>query len=151
MLATGRIALRRTTEGSSISSRGAPYHNGLCKLPSLRQFRQNVGMRCSAAQPKKLAKRLEIVATYPEPETEKERSPIDFPQEWITPQPSRRPDIFPEFERLDTPMPKPLPGDPALPDEEEEEEEQKKKKNPDDPEKEEEGEPKPDEPAPAQE
>lgn len=80
MLATGRIALRRTTEGSSISSRGAPYHNGLCKLPSLRQFRQNVGMRCSAAQPKKLAKRLEIVATYPEPETEKERSPIDFPQ-----------------------------------------------------------------------
>lgn len=70
-------------------------------------------------------------------------------QEWITPQPSRRPDIFPEFERLDTPLPKPLPGDPEMPDEEEEEEEEKKKKNPDEPEKEDE--PKPDEPAPAQE
>ena len=33
-------------------------------------------------------------------------------QEWITPQPSRRPDIFPEFEKLETPLPKPLPGDP---------------------------------------
>lgn len=93
---------------------------------------------------------LHIVATYPEPETEKERSPIDFPQEWITPQPSRRPDIFPEFEKLETPLPKPLPGDPEAPDEEEEEEEQKKKKkDPDDPD--EEGEPKPDEPAPSQE
>ncbi len=43
-----------------------------------------------------------------------ERSPIDFPQEWITPQPSRRPDIFPEFEKLQTPMPKPMPGDPEV-------------------------------------
>lgn len=39
-------------------------------------------------------------------------------QEWITPQPSRRPDIFPEFEKQSTPMPKPMPGDPELPDEE---------------------------------
>lgn len=44
-----------------------------------------------------------------------ERSPIDFPQEWITPQPSRRPDIFPEFEKLQTPLPKPMPGDPEVP------------------------------------
>lgn len=43
-----------------------------------------------------------------------ERSPIDFPQEWITPQPSRRPDIFPEFEKLQTPLPKPMPGDPEV-------------------------------------
>jgi len=71
-----------------------------------------------------------VVNTYPEPETEKERSPIDIPQEWITPEPSRRPDIFPEFERLETPLPKPLPGDPEVPDEEEEEEEEKKKKGP---------------------
>jgi hypothetical protein len=35
-------------------------------------------------------------------------------QEWITPQPSRRPDIFPEFEKLETPLPKPLPGDPEV-------------------------------------
>jgi hypothetical protein len=39
-------------------------------------------------------------------------------QEWITPQPSRRPDIFPEFDKQATPMPKPMPGDPELPDEE---------------------------------
>eukprot|EP00887_Chlorella_sp_A99_P004229 scaffold15.g4229.t1 len=66
--------------------------------------------------------------------------------EWITPQPSRRPDIFPEFERLQTPLPKPLPGDPEVPDEEEEEEKEKKPdKDPEeDPDK-----PKPDEPAPA--
>lgn len=35
-------------------------------------------------------------------------------QEWITPQPSRRPDIFPEFEKLQTPLPKPMPGDPEV-------------------------------------
>ena len=56
------------------------------------------------------------------PETEKERSTLDFPQEWMTPVPSRRPDIFPEFERLKHPDPKPMPGDPELPDEEELEE-----------------------------
>merc|ERR1719160_341991 len=55
------------------------------------------------------------------PETEKERSHLDYPQEWITPTPSRRPDIFPEFDRLKPPLPKPMPGDPQLPDEEEEE------------------------------
>ena len=43
----------------------------------------------------------------------------DYLQEWITPQPSRRPDIFPEFDKQTTPMPKPMPGDPELPDEEE--------------------------------
>jgi hypothetical protein len=81
MLAAGRIALPRTTECSSVTSTVVPQHKGLYKLPSLRQFRHIVGMRCSAAQQKKLStKRMEIVATYPEPETEKERSPIDFPQ-----------------------------------------------------------------------
>lgn len=64
---------------------------------------------------------------------------MDFPQEWMTPQPSRRPDVQPEFEKLEVPLPRKLPGDPEVPDEEEEEEEEKKKKNPDkdDPEKEE--------------
>lgn len=59
-------------------------------------------------------------------------------QEWMTPQPSRRPDPMPEFEKLETPLPKKLPGDPEIPDEEEEEEEEKKKKDPekDDPDKE---------------
>ena len=47
-------------------------------------------------------------------------------QEWITPQPSRRPDPVPDFEKLETPKIRPLPGDPEQPDEEEEEEEEKK-------------------------
>ena len=59
-------------------------------------------------------------------------------QEWITPQPSRRPEPIPDFEKLETPRIRPLPGDPELPDEEEEEENEKKKKepekDPDDPE-----------------
>jgi hypothetical protein len=63
-----------------------------------------------------------------------------------------RPDIFPEFERLETPLPKPLPGDPEVPDEEEEEEEEKKKKGPgEDPDEEGEEEQDPDKPAPSEE
>ncbi|BDA42239.1 hypothetical protein COCOBI_03-1260 [Coccomyxa sp. Obi] len=98
-------------------------------------------VRCRAAgavQRQRTLSRQSIVCTYPEPETEKERSSVDFPQEWMTPQPSRRPDPMPEFEKLETPLPKKLPGDPEIPDEEEEEEEEKKKKDPekDDPEKE---------------
>jgi len=72
-----------------------------------------------------------VARTYPDPcipETEKERSTLDFPQEWMTPVPSRRPDIFPEFERLKHPDPKPMPGDPELPDEEELEEEERKRR-----------------------
>lgn len=43
-------------------------------------------------------------------------------QEWEPPQPSRRPDIFPEFEKMERVfLPKPLPGDPEMPDEESEE------------------------------
>lgn len=39
-------------------------------------------------------------------------------QEWEPPQPSRRPDIFPEFEKMERVfLPKPLPGDPEMPDE----------------------------------
>ena len=43
-------------------------------------------------------------------------------QEWEAPLPSRRPDIFPEFEKMERVfLPKPLPGDPEMPDEELEE------------------------------
>jgi len=56
-------------------------------------------------------------------------------QEWITPQPSRRPDPVPDFDKLDTPKIRPLPGDPEQPDEEEEEEAEKKKKEKEDPDK----------------
>lgn len=142
-------------EHNCISTKLASAQLGMIRIPSLRQFgspliarSRRISLRLSASGRRQTTP--QIVATYPEPETEKERSPIDFPQEWITPQPSRRPDIFPEFEKLETPLPKPLPGDPEVPDEEEEEEREKKKENPDDPDKEGD-EPKPDEPAPAQE
>jgi hypothetical protein len=53
-------------------------------------------------------------------------------QEWEAPQPSKRPDIFPEFEKMERVfLPKPLPGDPEMPDEEEEE--SKKRTEPGDP------------------
>lgn len=35
--------------------------------------------------------------------------------------PSRRPDIFPEFKPMKPPLPQPMPGDPEQPDDEEEE------------------------------
>ena len=38
---------------------------------------------------------------------------VNHPQEWMTPQPSRRPDVQPEFEKLEVPLPRKLPG--ALP------------------------------------
>eukprot|EP00232_Nephroselmis_pyriformis_P020947 CAMPEP_0182868090 /NCGR_PEP_ID=MMETSP0034_2-20130328/9110_1 /TAXON_ID=156128 /ORGANISM="Nephroselmis pyriformis, Strain CCMP717" /LENGTH=141 /DNA_ID=CAMNT_0025000479 /DNA_START=32 /DNA_END=454 /DNA_ORIENTATION=+ len=67
-----------------------------------------------------------------EPNTETERSPLDFPQEWMKPNPSRRPDVFPEFKPID-PVPefRPMPGDPEVPDDEEKEEEEKDPDNPD--------------------
>eukprot|EP00198_Chlamydomonas_reinhardtii_P010823 XP_001700160.1 predicted protein [Chlamydomonas reinhardtii] len=56
------------------------------------------------------------------PDTEEQRSPLDAPQEWEAPMPSKRPDIFPEFEKPQRVfLPKPLPGDPEMPDEELEE------------------------------
>lgn len=69
---------------------------------------------------------------YSSPETEEARSPADAPQEWETPIPSKRPDIFPEFEKMERVfLPKPLPGDPEVPDEEEDE--MKKRTFPGDP------------------
>lgn len=118
-----------------------------CTMHAIR--RQGLAMRATSSGllqrasrlQRRQQQRLDVQATYPEPETEKvrhsaslppccrwrrlltrlpmhhslqERSPIDYPQEWITPQPSRRPDIFPEFEKLQTPLPKPMPGDPEV-------------------------------------
>lgn len=73
-----------------------------------------------------------IVVASTQPDTEEARSPLDAPQEWEAPQPSKRPDIFPEFEKPERVfLPKPLPGDPEMPDEEEEE--SKKRTEPGDP------------------
>eukprot|EP00195_Chlamydomonas_chlamydogama_P001402 CAMPEP_0202919778 /NCGR_PEP_ID=MMETSP1392-20130828/76509_1 /ASSEMBLY_ACC=CAM_ASM_000868 /TAXON_ID=225041 /ORGANISM="Chlamydomonas chlamydogama, Strain SAG 11-48b" /LENGTH=147 /DNA_ID=CAMNT_0049613237 /DNA_START=147 /DNA_END=590 /DNA_ORIENTATION=+ len=66
--------------------------------------------------------RLVLVQAAPQPDTEEARSPLDAPQEWEAPMPSKRPDIFPEFEKMERVfLPKPLPGDPEMPDEESEE------------------------------
>ena len=48
-------------------------------------------------------------------------------QEWTPPKPSQRPDVFPDLEKLETPDPVKLPGDPEQPEDEEWAEEQKKK------------------------
>ncbi|KAJ6435364.1 hypothetical protein OIU84_000539 [Salix udensis] len=58
-------------------------------------------------------------------------------EEWERPKPGRRPDIFPQFSPMKTPIPPPLPYDPPEEDEEEEEE-KKKEEEEEDPEKEEE-------------
>ncbi len=84
----------------------------------------------------------------PTPEVEEEEgSALDFPEEYVRAVPSRRPDIFPDLREPKTPMPKPMPGDPEVPDEEEEEIERKKNPgepgtNPDEDEDEENGRPK---------
>lgn len=98
----------------------------LCRLR--RRRRSSLAVAAAAACLSTFAPTTAGPGTYPVPETEKERSPIDFPQEWVTPAPSRRPDTQPEFERLEAvPPPRKLPGDPELPDEEEAEEEEKKR------------------------
>lgn len=51
-------------------------------LSKLIHMRSRSRSRIQSLEPKQ--QRLSIVATYPEPETEKERSPIDFPQVWIS-------------------------------------------------------------------
>lgn len=48
-------------------------------------------------------------------------------QEWMKANPSRRPDIFPEFKKIKPQLPQPMPGDPELPNDEEEEEAKKRK------------------------
>ncbi|EEH59745.1 uncharacterized protein MICPUCDRAFT_70802 [Micromonas pusilla CCMP1545] len=63
----------------------------------------------------------------PQPDVEEEGSALDFPEEYVRAVPSRRPDIFPDMKEPKQPVPKPMPGDPELPDEEEEEAERKKK------------------------
>ena len=51
-------------------------------------------------------------------------------QEWERPKPGRRPDIFPQFSPMKTPLPPPLPCDPPEEDEEEEEKKEEEEENP---------------------
>ncbi|XP_057454266.1 uncharacterized protein LOC130745878 [Lotus japonicus] len=74
------------------------------------------------------------VRMAPEEEKMTRRSPLDFPIEWERPKPGRRPDIFPQFSPMKTPLPPPI-ADP--PEEDEEEEEKKEEEEEEDPDKEE--------------
>ncbi|CAF2157478.1 BnaA07g02500D [Brassica napus] len=76
--------------------------------------------------------KLQVVAMAPEEEKLTRRNPLDFPIEWERPKPGRRPDIFPKFSPMKTPLPPPMPYDPpAEDDEEEEEKKEEEEENPD--------------------
>ncbi|KAI5556862.1 hypothetical protein POPTR_018G079700v4 [Populus trichocarpa] len=90
---------------------------------------------CSGSRKQK--KQMQVVSMAPDEEKLTRRSPLDFPIEWERPKPGSRPDIFPQFSPMKTPIPPPLPYDPPEEDEEEEEE-KKKEEEEEDPEKEEE-------------
>ncbi|KFK40109.1 hypothetical protein AALP_AA3G331500 [Arabis alpina] len=74
---------------------------------------------------------LHVVAMAPEEEKLTRRNPLDFPIEWERPKPGRRPDIFPKFSPMKTPLPPPMPYDPPEEDEEEEEKKEEEEENPD--------------------
>jgi hypothetical protein len=90
-----------------------------------------LALRGSTAKYRITSRAFDVVRAGPQPETEEEGSALDFPEEYVRAVPSRRPDIFPDLKEPKQPMPKPMPGDPEVPDEEEEEEE--RKKNPGEP------------------
>ncbi|KAI3495868.1 hypothetical protein L1887_38214 [Cichorium endivia] len=72
-----------------------------------------------------------IVCMAPDEEKLTRRNPLDFPVEWERPKPGRRPDIFPQFSPMKTPLPPPSPYDPPPEDEEEEDEEKKEEEDED--------------------
>ncbi|CAH8262638.1 unnamed protein product [Arabidopsis lyrata] len=74
---------------------------------------------------------LHVVSMAPEEEKLTRRNPLDFPIEWERPKPGRRPDIFPKFSPMKTPLPPPMPYDPPEEDEEEEEKKEEEEENPD--------------------
>lgn len=60
-------------QSSGLATTSAPH------TPS--RFVPNQGLACSMQRLRRKSRRLEfVVNTYPEPETEKERSPLDYPQ-----------------------------------------------------------------------
>nr|GEU42625.1 hypothetical protein [Tanacetum cinerariifolium] len=72
-----------------------------------------------------------IVCMAPDEEKLTRRNPLDFPVEWERPKPGRRPDIFPQFSPMKTPLPPPLPYDPSIEEDEEEEENKEEEEDPD--------------------
>ncbi|CAA7022009.1 unnamed protein product [Microthlaspi erraticum] len=95
------------------------------RLPSRRQWNPNHRIARRASN------QLQVVAMAPEEEKLTRRNPLDFPIEWERPKPGRRPDIFPKFSPMKTPLPPPMPYDPPEDDEEEEEKKEEEEENPD--------------------
>ncbi|CAH2051475.1 unnamed protein product [Thlaspi arvense] len=88
--------------------------------------------RCpSLRMARRASNQLQVVAMAPEEEKLTRRNPLDFPIEWERPKPGRRPDIFPKFSPMKTPLPPPMPYDPPEEDEEEEEKKEEEEENPD--------------------
>ncbi|KAI3827270.1 hypothetical protein L1987_01342 [Smallanthus sonchifolius] len=92
--------------------------------------------RRSTSRRLKTASSAMIVCMAPDEEKLTRRNPLDFPVEWERPKPGRRPDIFPQFSPMKTPLPPPSPYDPPPEDEEEEDEENKEEEEEEDPDKE---------------
>ncbi|KAM7515316.1 hypothetical protein LguiA_004899 [Lonicera macranthoides] len=79
----------------------------------------------------------QVVRMAPDEERLTRRNPLDFPVEWERPRPGRRPDIFPKFSPMKTPLPPPMPFDPPEEDDEEEEKQEEEEKEEEDPDEEE--------------
>ncbi|KAJ6355565.1 ARGININE/SERINE-RICH-LIKE SPLICING FACTOR [Salix viminalis] len=126
LAAPPKSAGRTTSSASSSSSR---FKSQFCGC--------FVAGRLVCSGSRKQKKQMQVVCMAPDEEKLTRRSPLDFPIEWERPKPGRRPDIFPQFSPMKTPIPPPLPYDPPEEDEEEEEE-KKKEEEEEDPEKEEE-------------
>lgn len=132
----GSVAPRACAQTKSRTHRSSAANclrsqSGSACSPSLSSRQTAPLLRGSAVKARAATRAFGGVFAGPQPDTEEEGSALDFPEEYVRAVPSRRPDIFPDLKEPKTPMPKPMPGDPEVPDEEEEEEE--RKKNPGEP------------------
>ncbi|KDP33663.1 hypothetical protein JCGZ_07234 [Jatropha curcas] len=123
---------------SSSSSSSPSCHGCRCSLVfSTPIFGSGRMISSTSSNTSRSRRQKQVVCMAPDEEKLTRRNPLDFPIEWERPKPGRRPDIFPQFSPMKTPIPPPLPYDPPEEDEEEEEE-KKKEEEEEDPEKEEE-------------
>ncbi|CEF96679.1 unnamed product [Ostreococcus tauri] len=124
------------TRVKGVATRETTGNHGSLRF-SLRGRQRAVRVRASRASVDGAGRRGDIVVVdafrnAPEPKVEEEEgSVLDFPEEYVRAVPSRRPDIFPDLKEPKMPMPRPMPGDPEMPDEESEEKE--RKENPGEP------------------
>ena len=123
----GSVAPRACAQTKSRTHRSSAANclrsqSGSACSPSLSSRQTAPLLRGSAVKRARATRAFGGVFAGPQPDTEEEGSALDFPEEYVRAVPSRRPDIFPDLKEPKTPMPKPMPGDPEVPDEEEEEE-----------------------------